>query len=252
MESIKYSTENIKEYFSTNRIRWDQFYESERKVIDKIWSSSDPAVLDVGCGCGGLGAALREHFGARNYTGIEINDQAAQYAAILNPNAKVYHADFLTMDASDVPAESFDLVFSLGCIDWQLNFDLLFAKAWSMTRPGGYFVASFRLTTQPGVNDLEQSFQFINYEGEKKGEVAPYVVLNAADLATTIRRLQASYIYAYGYYGPPGPTAVTPFEKLCFCVFAIQKPVDGVRPAAPRGEMDLPSDIRDPMVALLE
>jgi len=80
MKNITYRTEEIKKYFSENRISWDQFYESEKKVITKTWNSDIHEILDIGCGCGGLYSALKEKFGNLNYTGIEINQQAADFA----------------------------------------------------------------------------------------------------------------------------------------------------------------------------
>lgn len=251
MKNIKYRSESLKTYFSNNRIRWDQFYESERKAIEKIWVGEAPAILDIGCGCGGLGLALQERFDACNYTGIEINDQAAEYATSLNPKAKIYSNDFLAIDDSELRPESFDFVFSLSCIDWQLNLDAMLKKAWSMTKPGGYFVASFRLTQEPSVNDARHSYQFINFEGKMEGEIAPYVVLNAKELMGMIRRLEAAYVYAYGYYGAPSATAVTPFKKLCFGVFAIQKPINYHGYGLLRAELELPQEFQTSMLDFL-
>lgn len=251
MENIKYRSESLKTYFSNNRIRWDQFYESERKVIEKIWAGDAPSILDIGCGCSGLGLALQEHFGACNYTGIEINDQAAGYAKNLNPKAKIYSNDFLAIDESELRPESFDFVFSLSCIDWQLNLDVMLKKAWSMVKPGGYLVASFRLTQEPSVNDVKRSYQFINFEGKMEGEIAPYVVLNAKELMGMIRRLGVSYVYAYGYYGVPSATAVTPFKELCFAVFAIQKLNNGIGSGSPLADLELPLELRASMLELL-
>lgn len=251
MKNIKYRSESLKTYFSNNRIRWNQFYESERRVIEKIWAGANPAILDIGCGCGGLGLALQERFGASSYAGVEINDSAAKNAASLNPNAKIYSNDFLAIDESELPPGRFDLVFSLSCIDWQLNFEVMLKKAWSMVKPGGYFVASFRLTQEPGINDVKQSYQFINFEGKMEGEIAPYVVFNAKELMGIIRRLGTLHIYAYGYYGVPSATAVTPFKELCFGVFAIQKPINDDGSDSLRAELELPSELQASMLESL-
>ena len=251
MKNIKYRSENLKNYFSNNRIRWDQFYESERKVIEKIWAGEAPVILDIGCGCGGLGLALQEHFGVCNYTGVEINEQAAGYAKSLNPKARIYSNDFLAIEELELQSGSFDFVFSLSCIDWQLNLDVMLDKAWSMTKPGGDFVASFRLTQESSVNDVRQSYQFINYEGKLEGEIAPYVVLNDKELMGMIRRLGASYVYAYGYYGAPSVTAVTPLKELCFAVFAIQKPDNDIGSSFLLAELELPLELQASMLECL-
>ena len=135
MKNIKYSTDQLNMYFSHNRVHWEQFYESERVVIERVWPSGAPSILDVGCGCGGLGLALRERFGATRYTGIEINAASAVSARLLNPGALIYSGDFLDLSAKVIPPASFDMVFSLSCIDWNLAFDAMFAKAWELVKP---------------------------------------------------------------------------------------------------------------------
>jgi len=246
MENLAYRTAELERYFSQNRVSWPQFYESERKVIEAVWPGGNPDVLDIGCGCGGLGLALQERFGADRYTGIEINHEAAASARQLNPRARILSGDFLDLDAKELPPESFDLVFSLSCIDWNLNFDRMLARAWSMVRPGGDFLVSLRLTTGEGVNDIERSYQFINYEGRREGEIAPYVVLNCTDIAQRMVRLGASRIYAYGYHGAPSATAITPFAQLCFAAIALRKPA-GSEPVTL--QLHLPEDIAGPMAA---
>ncbi len=240
MQNIKYGTDRLERYFSQNRVRWDQFYESERVVIERIWPGGAPVMLDIGCGCGGLGLALGERFGADRYTGVEINPEAAASARRLYPEARILNGDFLELNEDCLAPDSFDMVFSLSCIDWNLAFDAMFAKAWTMVKPGGVFVASFRLTKQEGVNDVSKSYQYINYDGSLEGEIAPYVVFNAADLMHRVRMLGGRRVFAYGYYGAPSRTAVTPYEELCFAVLAISKSIgDGQFEA----ELLLPDDI---------
>ena len=248
MENIKYSTDQLERYFSQNRVRWDQFYESERVVIERIWPGGAPAMLDIGCGCGGLGLALCERFGAGRYTGVEINLEAAASARRLYPEARILSGDFLELKEDCLAPDSFDMVFSLSCIDWNLAFDAMFAKAWTMVKPGGVFVASFRLTKQEGVNDGSKSYQYINFDGSLEGEIAPYVVLNAADLMHRVRKLERRWrVFAYGYYGAPSQTAVTPYEELCFAVLAISKSIDD-RPF--EADLLLPDDVTAIMLAV--
>lgn len=223
MDNLTYSTAELEKYFSKNRVRWDQFYKSERAVIEKIIPAADSNVLDIGCGCGGLGLALRERFGVRNYTGVEINTNAANSAAVLNPEARIIGGDFLRMEQDVLVGSSYDLVFSLSCIDWNLTFDEMLSKAWSMVKPGGAFIASFRLTSGSGINDVKRSYQYINYNGQMTGEVAPYVVVNASDLMAKFMALGTRRVFGYGYYGTPSKTAVTPYKRLCFAVMAAYK-----------------------------
>lgn len=246
MENLAYRTAELERYFSRNRISWPQFYESERQVIEAVWPGGNPDVLDIGCGCGGLGLALHERFGADRYTGVEINAEAAASARQLNPRASILAGDFLGLGSDELAPDSFDLVFSLSCIDWNLNFDQMLAKAWSMVKPGGDLIASLRLTTAAGINDIGRSYQYINYEGQREGEIAPYVVLNCSDVARRAVRLGASRMFAYGYYGAPSATAVTPFAQLCFAALALRKPIGSERL---KPQLHLPDDISGPMSA---
>ena len=98
MTNIKYKTDQIEKYFSTNRVVWSDLYESEKIIINDLTLNGDTQVLDIGCGCGGLGIILRDKFGVKNYTGIEINELAAYSARRMNPEAKIYAADFLSIN----------------------------------------------------------------------------------------------------------------------------------------------------------
>lgn len=240
--NLKYSTDAISRYFSTHRVKWDQFYESERVVIGDMGLNHKSKVLDVGCGCGGLGLALREKFGVTEYTGVEINSQAYAAAKALNPAGRFLNADILDVAGSAVAGETFDTVFSLSCVDWNVRFAEMLEKSFKFISEGGRFVASFRLTERPSLSDLAQTYQYINYEGMKTGEVAAYVVLNIDDLLRQLLKLPISSIKAYGYWGSPGPTAVTPYDRLCFAVFAVEKTAEsGLN--RPRIELKLPADL---------
>jgi SAM-dependent methyltransferase len=243
--NIVFLTPELRKYFSQNRIRWDQFYESERKTIEKVWPGGVPNVLDIGCGCGGLGLALEERFGSVIYTGVEINTDAAIAAARLNPKASVLPGDFLRMGQSEL-GDSFDMVISLSCIDWNLTFAEMLCKAWSKVRPGGTFIASFRLTTETGRDDINESYQYINYDGHLEGEIAPYVVLNAPDLMRRLVSLgSVGRVFGFGYFGPPSKTAITPFSQLCFAVLALKKSSTN---ECGEVELMLPEEIAAPML----
>jgi SAM-dependent methyltransferase len=224
-QGIVYSTPEIEQHFRTHRIKWDHLYDSERTVISRMDLPRETRVLDVGCGCGGFGLALLEKFGIVDYTGIEINEQAAKTAREMNARARIFHADFLGFASSDVPPESYDLVASLSCIDWNVGFDVALPKAFKYVRPGGYFLASFRLTADPTIDDPVKSYQYINFGGELSGERAAYVVLNATELMERLKGLKPERISGYGYWGRPSMTAVTPFKQLCFAVFCVRKPL---------------------------
>jgi SAM-dependent methyltransferase len=240
--NINYRTDELVRYFAHNRIAWEQFYESERVIIGQLNLDRDRSVLDIGCGCGGLGLTLRERFGVRNYTGVEINPQAAAVGRSLNPEARILSGDILEVGAGELRGSEFDVVFSLSCVDWNVCFDEMLAAAWSFVVPGGHLVATFRLTDGPGCNDLGRSYQYINYDGIREGERAPYVVLNAHELLRRLSDFHPSEIRGFGYWGTPSKTAVTPYNRLCFSAFSIRKPSGPAEGSLI--DLKLPEDIR--------
>jgi SAM-dependent methyltransferase len=238
-----YATDQIARYFAKNRVRWAQFYESERVIISRLGINHTDSILDIGCGCGGLGLALDEQFGVHEYTGVEINSQAAEAARAMNAGARILCGDILDLRNGELHARRFDVVFSLSCVDWNMQFVEMLGAAWEFVRPRGYLVATFRLTDKEGCNDRQRSYQYINFAGIREGEIASYVVLNAGYLLQTLGRFSPAAIDAFGYWGAPSATAVTPYERLCFCAFAIRKR-DGDSGDL-RLTLDLPPEIRE-------
>lgn len=248
MANIVYQAEDIARYFSHNRIRWDQFYESERKVIGSLSPDPVSCVLDIGCGCGGLGLALLEKFGVTNYTGVEINASAAKAALSLNPKAIIHQGDILELREGVLAQHQFDMVFSLSCVDWNVEFSAMLGTAWQLVAPGGSLVATFRLSDQPGCRDMAQSYQHINYEGRKEGELAAYVVLNAGELMVQLGAFDPAQINLYGYWGPPSATAVTPYDRLCFVACTLRKRRSG-ESSPLELSLELPDEVRQQILS---
>jgi SAM-dependent methyltransferase len=138
--NIAYRTDELARYFSRNRIRWEQFYESERAILGRLGLKAGHSVLDIGCGCGGLGMALQDKFGVTDYTGVEINGAAAAAGRVLNPGARILEGDVLEVSGADLRGSVFDLVVSLSCVDWNVCFHDMLAAAWRHVRPGGFLV----------------------------------------------------------------------------------------------------------------
>jgi len=239
--NIAYQTEQLARFFSRNRVTWPQFYESERVIIDGLGLDARRSVLDIGCGCGGLGLALHERHGVVDYTGVEINPAAAEAARGMNPRAEILCGDILQLSRGRL----FDVVISLSCVDWNVQFADMLAAAWSHVVSGGYLMATFRLSDRRGCIDMTQSYQYINFDGVREGERATYVVLNANDLMQTLIGFDPAEINAYGYWGEPSKTAVTPYERLCFCAFSIRRRNGHGEPL--RVQLKLPAEIQDVM-----
>ena len=77
-KSIAYQTDQLARYFTHHRVSWPQFYESERNIINQLALGANDSILDIGCGCGGLGLVLRDECAVQKYTGVEINSLAAK------------------------------------------------------------------------------------------------------------------------------------------------------------------------------
>lgn len=239
--NIEYKTPAIEAFYRQHRTRWDQFYESERVVFANLGFNPASKVLDIGCGCGGLGLALQERFGVCDYTGVEINRRAAETARQMNPAGRFLCGDILTLGAPQLADDAFDVVVSLSCIDWNVEFARMLAKSYRHVKPGGYFVASFRLTDGESLLDVQRSYQFINFEGKREGEVAPYVIINAAALVRELKALNPARIKGFGYWGSPSATAVTPAQRIGFAVIAVQKAAGPVLDT--RIELELPPEL---------
>ena len=99
------------------------------------WGVVERAV-DLGCGTGRTGAWLRER-GVAHVDGVDLS------AGMLAPAEKRGAHTTLTrgdVRASGLPGGSYDLAIA-SLIDEHLpGLDPLYAEAWRLTRPGGYFV----------------------------------------------------------------------------------------------------------------
>ena len=225
-KNITYNTEEIENYYSSNRISWNQFYPSEQKIFCDADLHADLTVLDIGCGCGGLGLALKERFAITEYTGIDISFQAIATAKKMNPHAIFFGGDILEIKSENLRGKIFDVVTALSCIDWNVEFNDMLLKAWFHIAPGGKFISTFRLTdlnTVNAENILNESYQYINFSGIKSGQKAPYFVVNAGELMAKLLKFDPKRIVAHGYWGKPSPTAVTPYKKICFSAFYLEK-----------------------------
>lgn len=226
-KNIRYKSREIVRFYSNNRHKWDEFYLSERWVFERMAVTERTLgdVLDVGCACGGLGAVLSSRFIINSYTGIDINKDAVDWAG---KNQKLsVKTTFISGDIIKQRLNTlYDTVVSLGCADWNIETNKIIKTCWDRVRDGGYFIVSLRLTRKKGLNDIRKSYQHINFSGnKKKPEIANYVVFNFKEAFEMIKRLTPcpQLIGAYGYWGKPSHTAVTPFSKLVFAVFYVKK-----------------------------
>ena len=115
------------------------YYRHVRPEIFTVVPAEAKSILDVGCGAGLLGKALKEHSPERTVTGIEMNSDAIHHARINLDRA--YHADL----------EAFSPPFRQGEFDCIIFADVLehLKDPWRIARiyatylkPGGTLIAS--------------------------------------------------------------------------------------------------------------
>ncbi len=246
--NIEYKTEELKNYYYTNRVCWDHFYESEKVIFENIFLDSSTKILDVGAGCGGLGLALQERFRVVDYTGVDINMQAVKAGCDLNPSARMLCGDILEFSSDELQQDYFDTVVSLGCIDFNNQFDKTLKRLFQYVKPGKYLVISLRLTLEKTIMDIKKAYQYINFKMKQEGEIAPYILLNVKDAFNYISQLEhgnfcTDEVLICGYWGSSSPTAVGSYDKVCFSVFAIKKSISSVK--QPIIKLRLPNEIRD-------
>jgi SAM-dependent methyltransferase len=224
MKNVEYKSIQISEFYKTHRMEYKDFYDSEKYIIEKIFNDKAKSVLDIGCACGGLGRALSIKFNISEYTGVDINKKAIQWA--IDNNHLNIPCQYIADDILNLRVKKADIVFSLSCADWNIETKAIIEKSWESVNDGGYLVISLRLTKYKSINNINDSYQYIDFfEKDDKQEKANYVIYNINDalkMFTTFTPVPIE-INAYGYYGKPSTSAVTPYSKLLFAVFAIKK-----------------------------
>jgi SAM-dependent methyltransferase len=245
-KNLTYSTSEISKYFMAHRRCWDEFYPSEQTIFEKANAEEEFGhLLDVGCATGGLGCVLLDRFTLASYTGVDINSASVELANSNKPKTDV-HYECLAGDILHMPSlhgRRFNTVVSLSCVDWNIESSKMIKTCWDFVKPGGQFIVSVRLTEKTGVDDIQKSFQWIDYTGEAGiKEKANYVVYNVYEWLKICRSLSPalSKLTCCGNWGKPSPTAETGFDRLVFTVFSITKN-NGVDDK--RFHCDLPLDL---------
>lgn len=226
-KNVKYESTWFVNTYSTERNIWDEFYESERTIMGRVFKSQKPSfsILDAGCACGGLLSAIQDRFSVGYYKGIDIVESQIEYAKD-REDFKVEH-DFVCQDVSAMSdVEKYDVVVSLSCVDFNYDVRGMLDSCWRHVAEGGYLIASFRLTDKKSL--MKEAYQMVETGDGSPTEKWNYVVFNFHDLMDTLLGLRPMPINidAYGYWGRPNATAVVPYDRLCFSVFAVKKTID--------------------------
>tara|TARA_B100000768_G_C11174755_1_gene330311 strand:- start:70 stop:816 length:747 start_codon:yes stop_codon:yes gene_type:complete len=220
-------TNLIKDFFSKTRNNFNDFYPSEKEVIQKVIDKFDTNIniLDLGCATGGLYQALKEKSENISYTGVDIDQNAISFAKQKFKEAKFINSDF--NDFLDQEKEKFDIIFSLSCLDWNLNdssikgFNEEVTNIFKSVKEGGYLIFSIRLTEFDTLYNSKESYQIIKSTKEKLK--ASYSIISYEDLNKLIFSIRVTEIIASGFKGKPSKSAITPYEKIDFAVFALKQ-----------------------------
>lgn len=246
--TIRYAAPALASYYAQTRMRWSELYPSERHVLSTVIASPQGLghVLDAGCAQGGLGSALMEVSTPESYTGIDIHDRLIEQARTRGPlpcPSEFIRADILECDLG----ARFDTVVSLGCADWNTQTEAILHACWRHVRPGGSFIVSIRLSPEQGVNDPARSYQLIDgmdESAEPSHERANYVVFTLQEILALFSSFPQppARLHGYGYWGRPSASARTPYERLVFSVFRLDKPSPGQSGEPAQAELLLPLD----------
>ena len=153
------------------------------------------AVLDIGCGAGGIDIALVNNHGAGYVTGIDVEDTVLRHARGLIERAGVAGRIGLAKVVPGplpFPPKSFDVVFSKNSIIHIPDKHALMADVFRILKPGGRFIASDWLI---GHDDPPSPAMaaYIKSEGLEFGMASPARYAEAmraagfADIATVSR-----------------------------------------------------------------
>ena len=227
MSNVRYDSKILSNGYCQNRISWKEFYDSEKVILERVGISKENSILDLGCGCGGLGLSLNEKFGEVTYTGIDINKDSIVKSKSVYSEGTFYCGDILDNNFDNF-IEKFDRVISFSSVVWNVEFDSMLKRSWDFVSPGGYLIISLRLTDKETVKNLETSFQQIDDEFK-----AQYSIVNKDEILKTFEKFNPIEIQSYGYWGDIKKTVSSfsyrthsPYDKICFCVFAIKKRID--------------------------
>jgi phosphoethanolamine N-methyltransferase len=111
------------------------------------------AVLDIGCGTGGIALSLAADYGAAKVTGVDVEepvlDTANRRAAAKGLADRV---EFVKVAPGPLPFGDgeFDLVFSKDAMIHIPDKEALFADVFRLLKPGGWFAASDWLSSHDG------------------------------------------------------------------------------------------------------
>ncbi len=148
---------------------------------------SGKTVLDIGCGAGGITAALARDYGAARVVGIDVEApvcESARRQAEKSGVADRVEIRLVEPGPFPFPDASFDVVFSKDSIIHIPDKAFLAGEAFRVLRPGGWFVASDWL---------------ISHDGAPSPEMADYIAKEALDFGMASPRRYRAALEGQGF-----------------------------------------------------
>ena len=217
-----WSSEGVVRYFSFNRNKEADVYNSEKYFLDRFMRSN-MSVLDFGCAAGGFLNVLTSVYGIeeKNYHGVDATPEMLAVARRRFPLAK-FHISLEPLLEQNC---SFDFVYSFGVLhmilDWKENIERLY----SLTSK--YLGFDLRIYKDgPTIQDIKKSYQTLQYfEGQKNAGRVPYVILNDHEALATLNAIMQKddELLQYGYENAVSETVTSPYKKVYMTSFCIVK-----------------------------
>lgn len=176
------------------------------------------AVLDIGCGAGGIDVALAREHAAGYVTGVDVEDTVLGFARALIAREKLGARVGLAKVAPGplpFPPATFAVVFSKDSIVHIPDKHALMAEVHRVLEPGGWFIASDWLIGHDGAPSPEMA-AYIAAEGLDFGMASPARYLDAlrsagfTEISITSRNAwyrEAARLELERLRGPVGATA---------------------------------------------
>lgn len=150
MKNQKQNTEVVKEYYSELAEKYDEVtsrnttqWKAPEKANEFILPYVKPGdrVLDIGVGTGQSSKALHEK--GCEITGIDIADGMLKEAAKNFPKWRLIEANVGNGLPKEVKGEKFDVIISVGALEFVSDFSHLLRDTHTVLRKNGYFMFTY-------------------------------------------------------------------------------------------------------------